>query len=771
MIPVQIKQSIHSLPGEKLDKLYSEYQDQYCNDDVYGFIDDLYAGNQISPDEYEAVQSIESSHLTSITDHSAGHIQESFATRTRHLDDHEFTVLQSIAHGAMGEILMARDNELGRTVALKKIHSHIADEPNYMVRFFKEAQITAQLEHPNIVPIYRMRVVQNHVGYTMKLIDGKTLKDMLEDAREQVRQWGRPDERHNLAALLQHFLKVCDAMHYAHRKGVIHRDLKPLNIMVGPYNDVYVMDWGIAKVINLSDDTYTELAQQSIHDDNDAQIGGVTQSGDMLGTPAYMSPEQAMGKHEMLDHRSDLFTLGLILYELIILRKPYKGHNHILLLSEARKGKIRKPIPFSRKLEVPGPLIAIVHKATRFKPEDRYDTVDEFATDIRRFLNGRAIQAQPDTLVQQAARWMNRHRVAAFNIFAYSIIAAFVITAGTLYMHQKDRIQAQLAAEHTSDFLRQVGSQAQHIDSRFLEYEAILEGIAAAASNLLNHGHADPSPYYLHTDYLIADTAPPDYTPAPAHNIPISVDWPVYKLAPGVTRRAAEPVIRRLNPLRHTLKRLIVRSHDLDIPINDVAAIRQVIRSAGLPISTFLGLEEGFLMDYPGRTGYTEVYDPRQRPWYRQALQQRRTGWTLPYIDVTGRGWMLPCTTPLYDTEGIIIGVAAVEMTLDYIREHLLITEAMQDIHAAYLLDNEGRVVVSTQDKAEQYAVGTLINTAAELPAYHYQEVVASIRDSTSEHGLMLVDEGAGERIISYYKLNSTGWYYVAEAAAADIYQ
>lgn len=312
-----------------------------------------------------------------------------------------FTILESIDKGGMAEILIARDNELGRTVAYKKIHPHVAEMPGYLERFFMEAQVTAQLQHPNIVPVYEMKAEGKNSGYAMKLIQGKTLQDLIIESQKQLDEKGKLGEHHNLSARLEHFLKVCNAMHYAHRKGVIHRDLKPLNIMVGPYHEVYVMDWGIAKIISVDDDVFNDLTEKvgSSEDDQDK-----TQIGQVLGTPAYMSPEQACGKNDTIDHRSDLFSLGLILFELVTLRRAYLEDDHHKVIEKAELAKLAKPEPYSRRQNIPKQLIAIIRKATQLDPDNRYNTVEDFADDIRRYMRGAAIQAKQDTLVQKLMR-------------------------------------------------------------------------------------------------------------------------------------------------------------------------------------------------------------------------------------------------------------------------------------------------------------------------------------------------------------------------------
>ena len=164
---------------------------------------------------------------------------------------------------------------------------------------------------------------------------------LLYETKKQLKKQGKLDKHHNLSARLEHFLKVCDAMHYAHRKGVIHRDLKPQNVMVGSFNEVYVMDWGIAKIVSVDDDVFEDITSMISSSEDDM---GETKVGQILGTPAYMSPEQANGQIDIIDHRSDLFSLGLILFELVTLKRAYPTDENITVLQKAKMAKMTKPV-------------------------------------------------------------------------------------------------------------------------------------------------------------------------------------------------------------------------------------------------------------------------------------------------------------------------------------------------------------------------------------------------------------------------------------------
>lgn len=773
MLTDAMKQNITSLSLSELESLCTDYLKEHGEHTEEDFIQHLYQSKRITANEYKNIQTHEKIELTSIAsvnDITGGHKvnsePDSVEITGTYIDNEDYTVLESIDEGAMGEILMARDNKLNRTVAYKKIHSHVAEIPSYLGRFYMEAQVTAQLQHPNIVPVYGLMNSGANVGYAMKLIDGITLKDHIRETQDQYVKFGEPDEHHTLHARLEHFLKVCDAMHYAHRKGVIHRDLKPLNIMIGPYNEVYVMDWGIAKTVDVDKDTFGDKTVMVGHEEVDEK--DKTKMGQVMGTPAYMSPEQAEGELDILDHRSDLYSLGLILFELVTFHRAINGKNSDEVMMKARRGHIDPPPAYGKQADEQEQLLSIVKKATQYMPEDRYATVAEFADDIRRYMHGEAIKARPESRKQKIMRWVSQHRKAAVNIMAFSMLASFLSVIAVLFLQMQAMKEIQSDDQKTGQFITAVANKSQKIDRQFLTYEGILEGLAIGAKNLLDQGNKDKTPYYTNKTIGIPGKGPKDYKFSDVYGLPISVDYHVYKLAPDVNERQVKPILQRLNPLRHTFKSLMLKSYKEDVPPDDDELARNIIMNEGLPLVwSYVGLEKGIIADYPGKTGYPEAYDPRQRPWYRSSMNNTGISWLKPYIDVGGRGVMLPCTTPLYDNDGKFVGVAGVELTLDYIKKKLMPMYGTGGVEETYLLNEKAEIVVTSTEKTQSYAIGTLINSTEDLEVFPNEYVVNKINKGQSGHYFYI--ERGREKLIAYYKLNSNGWYYVAKADAEEL--
>jgi eukaryotic-like serine/threonine-protein kinase len=278
-------------------------------------------------------------------------------------------IFPELGRGAMGRIHPATDRNLLRHVALKRLDRELAEEPMYREGFIAEAQMTGQLEHPNIVPVHELAVSDRGVPYfTMKLVQGMGFDRWLKDKTRP------PGSRERLEEGLEIFLKVCDAVAYAHHRGVIHRDLKPENIMVAGFGQVYLMDWGLARL------TKTRPASGS---------RSQMEAPGPVGTPTHMAPEQARGNPAEMDERSDVFGLGAVLYEIVSGKTPYGPFRGIDdVLAKARTGRVVPIDAVTFGMNLSKRIRAIVDRAVAPKPEDRYQTVVELQEDVREFLRG-----------------------------------------------------------------------------------------------------------------------------------------------------------------------------------------------------------------------------------------------------------------------------------------------------------------------------------------------------------------------------------------------
>jgi serine/threonine-protein kinase len=237
--------------------------------------------------------------------------------------DGRYEVFGEIAHGGMGAVLRGRDHHLGRDLAIKVLLDRHRDRPDLERRFLAEARVGARLQHPGVVPVYELgRAGDHRPFFTMKLVQGQTLAALLAT---------RPSPADDLARFLSVFEQVCQALAYAHSLGVLHRDLKPANVMVGAFGEVQVMDWGLAKVLPQEEDGVVDSGRAP---------GGESQAGIVLGTPAYMAPEQARGEAARVDERADVFGLGAILCEILTGQPPHGGLSTSATFQMAARGDL-----------------------------------------------------------------------------------------------------------------------------------------------------------------------------------------------------------------------------------------------------------------------------------------------------------------------------------------------------------------------------------------------------------------------------------------------
>ncbi len=312
-----------------------------------------------------------------------------------------YRLLERIARGGMGVVYTAEDEKLQRRVALKVLDVP-GTEGDLANRLIREARVLARLEHPGIVPVHDVgTLADGRVFYTMKFVEGQRLDKFIEGV-ESVQD------------RLRLFLRICDAVAFAHARGVLHRDLKPANIMVGPFGEVLVMDWGLAKILrgessnaNRTADpeaTILEKPKASAEEAGSTKSSVITGHGTVMGTPGYMSPEQARGEVEVLDARSDIFSLGALL--------------RFLLTQKTPAGIASRP---DRSLE------AICTKATAEQRDSRYLAVPELSQDVSRYLDGLAVGAHRESIFDKVARFYRRYRFFILLILAYLVMRVILL--------------------------------------------------------------------------------------------------------------------------------------------------------------------------------------------------------------------------------------------------------------------------------------------------------------------------------------------------------
>src|SRR4051794_4467559 len=323
--------------------------------------------------------------------------------------DQRFRILRPHAHGGLGAVFVAMDSELHREVALKRILDRHADDPTSRQRFLLEAEVTGGLEHPGIVPVYGLGTYgDGRPFYAMRFIKGDSLKEAIEHFHADDSLKNDPGRRSlELRRLLRRFTDVCNAIEYAHSRGVLHRDIKPGNIIVGKHGETLVVDWGLAKAQGRADAKSSKERPLVL---SSASGSAETLLGSALGTPAYMSPEQARGDLDRLGLRSDVYSLGATLYCLLTGRPPVEGDDVGAVLRAVQRGEFPPPRQLDPALDPA--LEAVCLKAMALRPEDRYPTARALADDVERWTADEPVSAYREPPARRARRWARRNRTA-----------------------------------------------------------------------------------------------------------------------------------------------------------------------------------------------------------------------------------------------------------------------------------------------------------------------------------------------------------------------
>lgn len=386
------------------------------------------------------------------------------------IKESRFRIIRQHAQGGLGVVHLAEDEQFSREVALKQIRSDRADDPRYRVKFIHEAEVTGQLEHPGIVPIYSMGA--DDLGrpfYAMRFIRGESFAAEIRNLHQKRKEEDVPFDNPMLRQLLRRIIDVCNAMAYAHDSSVLHRDLKPSNVMLGKYGETLVVDWGLAKHLKTDTGSETLVSEPSTTSSGDTDVETV--HGNFVGTLAYASPEQLMGDLPRLSGVSDVYSIGVMLFETMTGQPPVQkvGSPQEAL---AQLEQLAAQGCASINAEIPKALAAICDKAMRLRPEERYPNAVALAEDLESWLDDRAVSAYSDPFVHRAFRWARKNQAKATATLVGGLAVILLLSGYFILESRASKLRADNA-------INKAAAEAAEAAADTAKYQGLIELVDA----------------------------------------------------------------------------------------------------------------------------------------------------------------------------------------------------------------------------------------------------------------------------------------------------
>lgn len=652
-----------------------------------------------------------------------------------------------LGSGGQGIVHSGSDPALGRAVAIKSLRKELQQNAQSREEFIREARLTAMLDHPAILPVYNLcGTGDGDLHLAMKVLHGISFKDYLAKTSERYAAGNIKnfDEDNALINRLNIFIKVCEAMAYVHSKNIIHCDLKPENIMLGQYGEVYIIDWGIAR-------EYGDTA-------------AVPQK--VMGTPRYIAPENLL--HQPCDHRSDIYSLGVILFELVTLNQAFSGDSAADVIAKVKTGKFNAlRHRFSHRIHPD--LAAVISKATAHDVNSRYATTEALTADLRRYLRGAEVSANPDTGVRKVIRWIkrNRRKAAAAAAAALVILATFSMLG--IFAANMRAAENEHLRDNTIDLAMAEAVQNAVTIDRTLNHIATLLGVLNADlamlldlnRNVSTLGNPEILPGSSTSANCTEDNCfTPENTPE-NHFIPgkpLDLFRATYHHPGSAAPAKSVHILRCLRPAVSRMRRTVLKSNP-ELPNASSADLIKAYRELKLPVSfCYFTLTNGLHIVYPGNNEVKAGFDGRTRPWFKKVKGKGAVPvWTLPYLNAFKQETpVISCSMEIIGAREKLHGVSGVDIPLPVIENMLMKSPGKAAyIKERMLLSPDGKVIAAVTGTAGTFKVDNQLKRDSILNRKNLKLI------QSSRYGRFLRTKNGKEELVVYSTVASAQWIYI----------
>ncbi len=648
---------------------------------------------------------------------------------------------ERFAEGGFGIISRAHDRFLDRIVAVKTLRPELCKNQDAILKFLREAKLSARLDHPSIVPLYGLDGDrQNGLHLVMKYVNGITMREYLERIRKnwEDRRVSAAEAQKHLKVRLEYFLKLCDVIEYVHARDVVHCDLKPENIMVGRHGEIYVMDWG------------------------SAVPSGTARGRKVDGSPAYVAPE--IFQNGATTPAVDVFALGMILFAMVTLRSGVSGNSAKEVLGNIRAGRFEPVRHFYPHLKISPALAAVIERARCPDPAGRYGSVQELADDIRHFLFKEEVSAYPDNQLQRLARYMYRHRLQSLAVIATMLFLSAGTVAWSLYRENRSIEETNQRILQRLILQQQTESDAYKISDLLLAIQSQLKAFCAGMS--IEYGREDqsytPDRVFFNHEYLEPKSAPADLTFSPVYNRPISMTHSACHTSTEMSRWRATKMFRNLPMQEHGGLGLLLRGFtDNDGTERSLQKnMESFIEHGGAIRRLSVLLNNGIGFRYPGM--YEDIHpsqfqDERIRELRR--VNSRFYYWGLPHLDSSGH-MVFSCWGPLIDADGNEQGSVGVDVCFHEVISHLYKGNDDRSAGSTYYLVNRRDEVIFSSDYIQfSHHKNFTPEEAKAIPPikkFPIPDMLKQIRNSSVRQGEY--EENGSSYIVSWSPIAATQW-------------